>query len=213
MSGNIWEWCYEDSEQEHVMRGGSWRDSSSYLQIGNASDFPRSDPVTPKNLWDLSPSEYVNDLNYYGINLTDTSPIPGIGKTPLQWLIDKHGYNPTVPVLLGGDFIRYDPTLDPNLASLASLGAYIRTYDPTYPDPPTSDAVAKSDYFGHFGNSGFTVSGFPYNQDYATRYDPRFDSRNPDYPLYDTARDVYDKDASRMGGTIGFRIIRNQTSF
>jgi hypothetical protein len=215
ISGNIWEWCYEDSGQEHVMRGGSWRDGASYLQIGNASEFPRPDPVTPRNLWDLSDSEYKNDPNYYGINLIDSSLIPGIGKTPLKWLIDKHNYNPTVPdPALGGNFTHYDPTLDPNLVNLDSLVAFIRTYDPGYPDPPNSN-VAKEEYFDHFGDSSFasSVSGFPYNQDYATRYDPRFDSRNPHYSYFAAVRDGYDEDTGRKGDTIGFRIIRNQGSF
>jgi hypothetical protein len=264
ISGNVWEWCYEDSGQEHIMRGGSWRDGSSYLQIGSLGDFPRPDPVTP------NPDD-PSDPNYHGIDLTDLTPIPGVTPTPVhstlpstlpdsqryrtprrQWLLDTYGYDPADPSdpSLPSDppgISHYDPMLDPNLSDINTLKAYLTSLGISVTDSTTmNDALLK--YFNYWGSIGgyggfnptdsnnfhYTSSTtpppkppspnfpyydprlaplYPYNKDYATRYDFRFDPRNPQYdtnPDFIEAREGYDDDTGRKGNTIGFRIVRNQ---
>ena len=35
MSGSVWEWCFTDSSIDRVVRGGSWDNTASYIQVGN----------------------------------------------------------------------------------------------------------------------------------------------------------------------------------
>ncbi|MDR2305142.1 MAG: SUMF1/EgtB/PvdO family nonheme iron enzyme [Treponema sp.] len=227
ISGNVWEWCYEDSGQEHLMRGGSWRDGSSYLQIGSLGDFPRPDPVTP------NPADS-GDPNYHSMDLTN----PDV----LALVISTYKYDPTNPAVIR----EYDPMLDPNLSDITTLTVYLAPLGYT---PVGSTARERMDdallkYFTYWGdplrgnylpfcptddtNPPYTSSTepppatpyfdprldplYPYNKDYATRYDPRFDPRNPHYNDQDLidARAGYDEDTGRKGDTIGFRIIRNR---
>jgi sulfatase modifying factor 1 len=34
MSGNVWEWCFTEEISRRIVRGGSWRDAASWLQVG-----------------------------------------------------------------------------------------------------------------------------------------------------------------------------------
>jgi hypothetical protein len=236
ISGNIWEWCYEDSGQEHILRGGSWRDGASYLQIGNASEFPRPDPVTP------NPADS-GDPNYNGMDLTNSAVLDSVKST--------YGYDPTDPA--GIPVRQYDPMLDPNLSDITTLTEHLKvllnnsSYSPGSGTTRERMNNALIDYFTYWGdpsrgnytpfsptdNANPLYSSsidrppptpyfdprldplYPYSPDYATRYDPRFDPRNPHYndPDLVAARAGYDEDTGRKGDTIGFRIIRNQGSF
>jgi predicted Ser/Thr protein kinase len=77
LAGNVREWCWEESPQGRIMRGGAWNDATyMYVSWSQAVPFDRS----PKNGFRCVRYGDLQKIPQEAFELTDFSPIPDFGK-------------------------------------------------------------------------------------------------------------------------------------